>query len=304
MTEIRAPAADDLVALDAFLKLHSSSSMFLRSNLHRAGLRYEGAPFQARYVAAFGPDGDVIGVAAHASNGNILLQCPEETIRSRVLERLQDVMELPIRGVTGEPEQVQSVVDFFDLAQAGLVLDEEDHLFTLDIDEMSVPPGHGELAPAIELDRHMLFGWLKSYNMEALGAQDEEALDLRLNSELDSGVALENRWALAVDGKFVSLCGLNARLPDVVQIGPVWTPAQDRKQGYARLAVAKVLQLVHGEGVLKAVLFARNEFAVRAYQSIGFHRVGSYRLAMLGKPLDHRVLTSTDSAPHQIGRQH
>src|SRR5258708_39253838 len=73
---IRQLATGDEAALEAFLRSHTESSMFLRSNLRRVGLVDEGQPYQASYVAAF--DGQaIIGVMAHCWNGMLNVQAPE-----------------------------------------------------------------------------------------------------------------------------------------------------------------------------------------------------------------------------------
>src|SRR5438552_10624203 len=75
----------------------------------------------------------------------------------------------------------------------------------------------------------------------------------------------------------------NAMLPDIVQIGGVWTPPEFRGRGYARAVVAGSLLAARKQGVARAVLFAdpANERARRAYQFLGFRIVGDYGLVLL-----------------------
>jgi uncharacterized protein len=56
-----------------FLDMHAESSLFLRSNLAAAGLTDTGKPFEGTYVGAF-EDGDLVAVAAHDWNGNVITQ--------------------------------------------------------------------------------------------------------------------------------------------------------------------------------------------------------------------------------------
>jgi uncharacterized protein len=87
-----------------------------------------------------------------------------------------------------------------------------------------------------------------------------------------------------VDGTTpVAYSGSNAMLPDVVQIGGVWTPPERRGRGYARCVVAGSLVAARKQGVARAVLFAdpANAAARAAYLSIGFVIVGDYGLVLL-----------------------
>ena len=61
-------------AVEQFLLEHADTSMFLRSNLRRAGLLDGGATYEATWFGAVDPAGHLVGVAAHAWNGMILVQ--------------------------------------------------------------------------------------------------------------------------------------------------------------------------------------------------------------------------------------
>jgi predicted GNAT family acetyltransferase len=80
------------------------------------------------------------------------------------------------------------------------------------------------------------------------------------------------------------VAGFNATLPEIVQIGGVYTPAALRGKGYARRAVALHLAEARAAGVARAVLFAANDAAARAYQAIGFRRADPFTLFLLATP--------------------
>src|SRR5712691_3680991 len=77
-TTVRLLVLGDEVRLERFLEQHRDSSMFLRANLRRAGIAYDGQPYQCTYVGMIRQD-DVFSVAAHAWSGMVLLQAPEQT---------------------------------------------------------------------------------------------------------------------------------------------------------------------------------------------------------------------------------
>jgi len=255
--EVRLLGPGDEAALDAFLVAHADSSMFLRSNARAAGLVDGGQPLQATYVAAL-EDGRMVGVVAHCWNEMILVQAPAH---------------VAARAALG-------------LATAPAVKDSRDELYALELDRLVVPP---PLASGAVRCRHpaehelvVLAQWRASFSVEALGASD--ALDLRRASQAD--VLLQHAraadWVLVRGETPVAYAVFNAMLPDIVQIGGVWTPPEFRGRGYARSVVAGSLVAAGKQGVARAVLFADplNAAARAAYLSIGFAIVGDYGLVL------------------------
>ena len=79
MSRARVLRPGDEAGLERFLARHADVSMFLRSNLRRAGLVDRGAPYQGTYAAAF-EGGEMVGAAAH------LLPVKHETLEAAVCE--------------------------------------------------------------------------------------------------------------------------------------------------------------------------------------------------------------------------
>jgi predicted GNAT family acetyltransferase len=100
---------------------------------------------------------------------------------------------------------------------------------------------------------------------------------------LDEGTA----WVLEADGALVACQQFNATLPDVVQVGGVWTPPDLRGRGYGRAVVAGALLAARADGVRRGVLFTGewNVSAQRAYEALGFARVGDWALLFLKEAL-------------------
>jgi len=76
------------------------------------------------------------------------------------------------------------------------------------------------------------------------------------------------------------MTSFNAELPDMVQVGGVYTPPEFRNRGYARLAVALHLDAARKTGVTRAILFASGDAAARAYRAIGFRQTGHYTITV------------------------
>lgn len=67
--------------------------------------------------------------------------------------------------------------------------------------------------------------WLIAYHREALGDDgNNPKLEETITNEIQDTQLSQNRWVLFVNSTPVSLCGFNANLPDIVQLGPVYTP--------------------------------------------------------------------------------
>jgi RimJ/RimL family protein N-acetyltransferase len=263
--------------------------MFLRSNARSAGLTDRGQPMQATYVAAF-EDGRIAGVAAHCWNGMLLVQAPEGGHAAAAAREAVRRSGRTVTGFSGPWSQVVAAREALGLGAAPTAKDSRDELYALEIARLVVPPdlARGELRcrHPLESELEQLVDWRVRFAIEALGATDSPDLrhastdDVRLQHERGTD------WVLLAGGTPASYAVFNAMLPDIVQIGGVWTPREVRGRGYARSVVAGSLLAARKQGVARAVLFAdpANAAARRAYQFLGFQIVGDYGLVLLTPP--------------------
>lgn len=282
LAEQRSLTVADQPAVDAFLALHRDSSMFLRFNLRRAGIAYSGAPGSAHYVGAF-REGSLVGVAAHGWNGMVLMQAPAhvtQLVRLVVAESGREV-----KGFSGEMPQVREAQSALGLAGAEAMMDEDEGLYALDLTDLAVPGllASGEVVcrPPRAAERGILCAWRVSYNIEALGASDTPENRRSAESFLDAQMADGNAWVALAGHELVSLGAFNAALPDIVQLGGIYTPPEYRCRGFGRAVVAASLLAARERGVSRAVLFTKNPAAARAYEALGFRRIGDYALVLL-----------------------
>jgi RimJ/RimL family protein N-acetyltransferase len=287
--ELRVLTARDEERLETFLAAHRDTSMFLRSNARRAGLVYEGAAFQALYVAAF--EGDrLAGVSAHAWNGLMLIQAPEgpaavETIVRACAER----SGRKVTGFSGPRDQVTVARATLGLADAPAAVDGCEWLYAMDLTDIVVPPalqsGAIVCRPPRPDERDLLCDWRFAYDIETLGSPDSEETRQRSTAFLDTQIADGDAW-VATDAAtdppvLLSLSAFNATLPDIVQLGGIYTPPALRGRGYAKAAVAHSLLRARERGASRAVLFTDNPSAARSYEAVGFRRTGDYSLVLL-----------------------
>jgi ribosomal protein S18 acetylase RimI-like enzyme len=281
--QIRRLVPGDEAMLDAFLVQHADSSMFLRSNLCRAGLVDGTAPYQGIYVAAV--DGDtVLGVVAHVWNGMIIVQATDhvEALASQAVA----ASGRKLAGFLGPGGQVTRARRALGLAEDGATEDSTDDLFALDLAALTVPPALAEGRVAV---RHpepaeiaLMTEWSVSFNCEALGFTESD--ELRRNCADHIGRLQEEgaHFLLVSAGVPVAYAAFNSMLPDMIQLGGVWTPPSLRGRGYARNVVAGALLAARSAGVKRAVLFTENdnEAAQSAYRSLGFVKIGDYGIVI------------------------
>lgn len=284
MTGIRRLVPGDEGRLDAYLALHPATSLFLRSNLRRAGLADDGQRFQGRYAAWVDADGAVQGVVAHAWNGNLLIQAEPEMAADLARYHLA-AGDRPVQGIIGPLDAVRAVQTLF--PDRPLLKDGAEDLFDLRLDALLVPGAlaEGALFWRRAGDLALLSAWRRDYCVETLGEADGDALRTRAAADIAAWVAAGDVFVVAgADGVPLSMATHNARIPDTVQIGGVWTPVPLRGRGLARAAVAGALLAARQDGADMAVLFTgkRNEPARRAYLALGFRVIGDYGIVLLG----------------------
>ena len=281
---IRKLTQDDEALAVSFLKNHVETSLFLLSDIELGGFDYQGRLYQAEFWASFNAQGEITNIVAHCWNNMVLLQTPEAETAATLFDHFRQVTKRPVGGFMGLKAHVGQAIRETGLSDKPLSMDGDEVLYKIVLDKIIMPEfdaGKARLKPVSELDRDIFHRWQVDYEIEALhraaGPQLEKDISDTLQGVIDTG----NRWFLEYDGEPVSMVGFNARIPDIVQIGPVWTPVDKRCNGFARIALALALEQARDkEGVKTSILFAENPAAAKAYIAIGYHPIGDYKIAM------------------------
>lgn len=272
----------DEARLETFLARYRDSSMFLRGNVRRAGLVYQGQPFQATYDGAFRA-GKLVGVVAHSWSGMLLVQAPEGV--ADLVQACVERSQRQVTGLTGPREQVRDATAALKLDTANARFRGDDWLYGLDLAELVVPAALSTEAIACRAphasERDRLCAWRLAYDIELLGATDSAETRQRSASFLDAQLADGNAWVAVDHGVPVSLSAFSATLPDIVQLGGIYTPPELRGRGFAKVAVAASLLAARERGATRAVLFTSNPSAAKAYEALGFRRIGGYALILI-----------------------
>jgi predicted GNAT family acetyltransferase len=285
---IRQLQTGDEILLERFLSHHAETTMFMRYNLQAAGLNYQQESYHGEYFGSFDNAGAINGVLAHYWNGNIMMQATDRHLLKDLVHLWRPTISRPVAGILGADDQAETVIQELNLTNAPYSINRTEGLYSLDLNTLSMPPSAKRytMVKAQAIDRAVLAQWLKAYNIEALGARDGDALEQQVNNHINKILQEARAWVLLVESQPVSLCGFNATLPDMVQVGPVWTPPDQRGQGFARALVALALRQAEQQGIKKAILFTDNPAATKAYEVIGFKKIGVYRLALLQEPIN------------------
>jgi GNAT superfamily N-acetyltransferase len=273
---------EDQPQLDAFLREYVAEAMFLRFNLVQSGIVDGREPYQGRYAAAF--DGErIVGVAALYWNELLIVCAPRHAAQLAPLVSAGR----KLAGILGPWKQALDAQEALGLDGAHHKLRSRETLMSLALDKLQLPAPmlqgqklHCRLATAD--DQELLIQWRQEFSFESLGETPSQTVAQTCAAEVARWIAEQNQFLLTEDGRPVSGCCFNARLPDAVQIGNVWTPPQYRSRGYARAVVAGALDRARRLGADQGVLFAPegNAAALTAYAAVGFTPVGDYAMVL------------------------
>ncbi len=133
-------------------------------------------------------------------------------------------------------------------------------------------PAAGGLRLADRSERQMLVDWMRAFNYEAgLTAADQAAP--MVDTRLDHG-----RLLVWEDQQPVSMVGVTPPVARVVRIGPVYTPPEFRRRGYAGSAVAVASRRALDAGATRCMLFTdlTNPTSNKIYSEVGYQRSGGW----------------------------
>jgi RimJ/RimL family protein N-acetyltransferase len=140
-----------------------------------------------------------------------------------------------------------------------------------ELPELIAPPSTpGTLRAAADADAELCDRWFADFAAEAGVPNVPDPAATRR-------VVAQGRLLLwEVDGAPVGLVGHTPTVGGVTRIGPVWTPPEHRRHGYAAAATAEVARRLRPRG--RVVLFAdrANRTSTGVYERIGFRPVGEW----------------------------
>ncbi|MGI4850646.1 MAG: GNAT family N-acetyltransferase [Janthinobacterium lividum] len=285
--DIRLLNNQDYDSFEHFLKDYVATSMFMRSNAHRVGLEFKpGLDYSANYWAAF-EQNQLKGLLVLNWNGNLFIQAPEDNILSKLFDFVQQTVGASyfIKSVLGPDHQAQQILAYLNPSPDNLSLSVTFVSYNLMLKNMTLLPqlkeGSWVCRLATHQDLDVLIPWVVAYGIEASNvALDKPDAYALAQEELHKRIDLGEIFVLEDQGRCVAKADYNATLPDIYQIGGVWTPPELRGRGYGRAVVGGALQAAHEKGVETGTLFTKNPAAMRAYESLGFRQVDHYHITL------------------------
>jgi len=238
----------DLPEVKAFLNAHVVQSMFPLANLKTHGLNGDHPRAPSFWLTR--QNGEITGVLTVTREGMLMPQCPTKKWQG-VAETLKN---RDVIGIIGPADQARSLQKALGLTTAPTMLDHDEPQYELALDDLVIPVGAGDIVPLADADRDEMIGWRTAYDIEALNTSEDEAGPIATEN-YESYIANQSHVTLMEGDTAFCTTGFNARLPDIVQIGGVYTPPDKRCQGHARRAVALHLNQAKQQGVTRATLF-------------------------------------------------
>jgi uncharacterized protein len=218
-------------------------------------------------------DGAVVAAALQTPPLNLVLAQPAD---DGALEALADGIAaegVDLPGVAGATPEADAFADAWEpRSRARRRLRRAQRIYRLS--NVRAPAGvAGRPRPATAEDRPLLVSWIEAFARETLdggGAlvTPERTVDGRLRGP-DSGFLL---WE---DGAPVSLAGWGSPTATGIRVGPVYTPPEQRRNGYASAVTAAVSseQLAAGRRFCFLYTDLDNPTSNKIYMDIGYEPV-------------------------------
>jgi predicted GNAT family acetyltransferase len=179
-----------------------------------------------------------------------------------------------LNGVNGVPSPARAIAAAWaDLTGGTTQLRMTDAMHALREVRDPPRPAQGRLRAAALSERDLLVEWGRAFAVEARvsGGQGEGAamIDVRLES---GGLLV---WE---DSAPVCFVGLAPVVSGIVRVGPVYTPPEHRRHGYAGTAVAEASRLALAVGAERCMLFTdlSNPTSNKIYAEVGYERFGDW----------------------------
>ena len=184
---------------------------------------------------------------------------------------------VPMPGVNGFVPEVDEFAESWTEATGGSTRVEMSMRMYASDAVVPVPDAPGRMRAAGDADRRLLGEWARAFAAETGLSEgpDEIARSIEARIGVDPGIVL---WD--VDGTPVALAGGTESSPGIARVGPVYTPPEHRRRGYATSLVAAWTSQLLGGGIRRCVLFTdlANPTSNSIYQAVGYRPYGDARV--------------------------
>ena len=217
-------------------------------------------------------EGVPVAVALRTPPHHLVLARPRDPA---VLAALAAAIDEDLPGVTGARPEADAFAAAW-CARTGVRAEIQFEQRIYAVTHVRPPaPAPGGPREATAADRSLLLGWLRAFAQEALhqAEPDEEAHALLVDRRLTGGTSGLLLWEDR--GEPVSVAGWGAETPRGIRIGPVYTPPERRRRGYASALVAELSTRLLAAGRRFCFLYTdlANPTSNRIYADVGYEPV-------------------------------
>jgi uncharacterized protein len=226
-------------------------------------------PVERPYFATAEAHGDVVGCAIRTPPHKLLVS---RAIAGAAMPIARDVHALyPRLPALHGPEPAASAVAhaWSELAGVAVRPGRRQRLHVLQSLERHAPAVAGTLRGAEDRDLARLIEWIAAFVAEAAPDEPSDPRDIAFRYFDQGGLFV---WD---DGEPVALAGFTGRTANGVRVGPVYTPPERRRRGYATAAVSTLTGRLLDAGHRYCCLYTdlSNATSNRIYRHIGYRPV-------------------------------
>ncbi|MCM6775777.1 GNAT family N-acetyltransferase [Nocardia sp. CDC159] len=219
------------------------------------------------HFAAVAADGAVVGVGMQTGGHSVYLgDVPDSSVSALVTAFAERAPGTP--GVEAAPGIALVFAERWSaLRGSKFRMDFASRLYRLGV--LRPPEVSGTARRAVDADLDVCERWLRDMQRETGVGLDRAAIRVR--------IALGRLWLWEDGGRPVALAAHQARAYGWSRIGPVYTPPEARRNGYAAALTAHVSQWLRDKGS-RVCLFTdlANPTSNKIYQEIGYEPVHNF----------------------------
>lgn len=224
------------------------------------------------YLATISVNGRIAAAAIMTPPRNLVLSCTDDPAAPVALAADLEERGVAIPGVTGPVEIAARFAETWGHSHhltSGRRIAERVYQLERVVPPAGVP---GAVRLATEADRDLLVTWVDAFAVEALDRADPAEAAAMVDRSFRAGT---RTWYLWDDGGPVSVAAAGGPTPNGIRIGPVYTPPDRRRRGYASAVTAATSQAELAKGRRFIFLFTdlENPTSNKIYRAIGYEPV-------------------------------
>jgi predicted GNAT family acetyltransferase len=227
------------------------------------------------YFAVAREGGEVVGLTMRTPPHNLILSEVDDAAALEPLVAAAQEAFATLPGVAGPKEPVAKLARLWEERTGQgrhLVLRQRSYAAEETIEPHGVS---GAMRPYHDSDRELVISWMDAFVAEALPEAPPESPARwieRRQADPDSGTVI---WE---DERPVSMGGFGGLTPNGIRIGPIYTPPELRRRGYASALTAAITRMLLDRGRRFCFLFTdlANPTSNSIYQRIGYRPVGDF----------------------------